>query len=221
MKKLILILLLFTTIISVSAVMTEKPLGINITNCYNVSIKVEQLQGKETLLTFNNCPYVGDWTWNCNCFNTEGKNFSLVMQTDDLELREPRVYNMKIKATYFNFKRQTINQNVDDYGDYFDLSDTDYETIGTSFEKYIYVNNTVYVNRTVEKIVYQNITSNMTCPENNIEATCPETTIIDNTKPCPVENTVGLEKSLSRWKITAIVAVIIVALLVFWIMVRK
>lgn len=166
MKKLNILICVLITILCCNFVLSqqiEKPL-VNLSNCYNMTISVSLQEGNESAISFNGCTKTDDNEWFCNCYTTENKNFSLIMQTDDKILRSPRRYDVNIKEQYFTYRTNPISLNVDDWGDYVDLGDVDYEIINRRPQaeiRYVdrvkLVNNTVYVDRIKEVQVLREI----------------------------------------------------------------
>lgn len=162
MKKLNILFCVLIIILSCNFVFSqqiEKPL-VNLSNCFNMTITVDQTDGNTTSpLSFNGCSQTDVDTWFCNCYSTDNHNFSLIMQSDNTILRSPRVYDVKIREQYFTYRTNPITLNVDDWGDYVDLGDVDYEVINRRpqpevryVDKIKLVNNTVYVDRVKEVV---------------------------------------------------------------------
>ena len=145
-----------------SATLINKQL-FNISDCYNLTVTIDLIDGNVSPSGFGfyGLSQQSDASFSGSCFSSNDDNWSLVLQSDNGILRDPRVYNIHVKANVFSFKKRSMNFNVNDWGDYVDLGDLNLSNIGKSLVQdlqIVYINNTIVVNDTVEKVVYQNRT---------------------------------------------------------------
>ena len=154
------------------ATIVNKPLNISVENCYSVDITVELEDGKESPIGFVGCTKESSDKFHCDCLNKENENFSIVMRTDNVMVRDIRYYDVYISAKYFDTFRKTMSVDVEDGGEYYEQDQKSWRERSNKAKEYIkveYVNTTIYEDRivevTVEKIVYEDKIVNVTVVE--------------------------------------------------------
>lgn len=146
------------------AKLVNKPLNISIENCYSVDIYVDLEEGAETNIEFVGCKKIVPNEFHCDCLNEDNNNFSIVMRTDNIMVRDIRYYDIDISARYFDVYRKRLSVDVEDGGEYHEESQETWREMTDKNKRlikieYVNVNNTIYEDRIVEvvkeKIVYE------------------------------------------------------------------
>jgi len=177
MKGIILVILFLITI-NIAYAYTGKIIY-NIPHCYNLTIRVDLLNGNYSNYYFDNC-ILNNNLWVCNCKDSE--QFNLTIESDPSMLKDP---HNNLLRMYLNYSTYNINEfsNILTVRDHGLKAFTDYDPAkltGTFcdiqyVDRYViqyvnvstptYINQTVYVDRNVteyvDRIVYiQNYTKN-------------------------------------------------------------
>jgi hypothetical protein len=149
-------------VVSVSAL--DKDL-FNVSNCFNLTVEPVLVSGNGSLgnIGFSGCTWQVGGVWFCNCYTGTSLPYHLVMQTDGTILREPRVYDLRLRVNYFSFKVSHQSVTVEDWGDYVDREGLVEATEDFSFKRspleFVVVNRTVEVLRNVtvfeDRVVYR------------------------------------------------------------------
>lgn len=170
---------------SVSATTIYKPL-VNISNCYNLTVSVDLHNGVEVPIEFPGCSLVSTNEWFCKCFTTDNKVWELGMYTDNTILREKRDYRISIKGMVYDLKENEGNLRVNDWGDYTEVNDNGMDNYGEQddirveyVDKFIQVNNTVYVDKIINNVTY---VDKLIYVDRNITTYIENTTRIDELK---------------------------------------
>lgn len=132
---------------------------LTIYNCYNLTVSYQRTSGNVTPVYFKNCNNLGDNTWNCNCRDTVG-DYHLIMQNSGVDLVKERDYKIIVNYSYYDISNANTKFIVRDWGDSFDIRGNDLEDLGKAYiivDKIIYVNQTVFVDKIVEKEVPVNV----------------------------------------------------------------
>ena len=164
MKWFVLVLGLLLLVCLPGVVALDKDL-FNVSNCFNLTVEPVLVGGNGSLgvVGFSGCSNQGGDVWFCNCYRVDGVPFHLVMQSDGTILREPRVYDLRLRVNYFSFKVSRQSVTVEDWGDYVDREGLVEATEDFNFKKspseFVVVNRTVEVLRNVtvfeDRVVYQ------------------------------------------------------------------
>lgn len=149
MNKSILTIMLLICVASAAGL--EKNTGINITNCWNATITLEQEEGAPTEVGFKGCTKQTDGTYQCNCYNTANDPFWIIIVSDGNIIREAREYEIKVDSHIMQLKERELEFDIKDWGDYIDNATNIKSKLVSNDTKYIEV--PVYINKTVEKIV--------------------------------------------------------------------
>jgi hypothetical protein len=130
----------------------------SIDNCYNVSIDVTKKTGGMPIY-FKGCTDKGSNLWTCDCKDTNGE-YDVVMQTDATELdnNDYRSYTISMIYNTYDITKEKLDFTVKDWGDTASAYNKETTHLGSNVvtvDKIVQVNNTVYVDKIVPQIQYQ------------------------------------------------------------------
>lgn len=166
-----LILLLSITIVEAApkwdANLLDRPL-MNVKNCFNLTVHYELTDGVAVPVYFSGCTDRGNGTWFCNC-REDDNSYTLVMRTDKTMVRDAREYDIDVEGYIYSFYKDDVSYRVLDWGDYTEINGKQVNNLGKDgegectnadpeeVEKIVYVNQTVEVEKIVEKLVPQEV----------------------------------------------------------------
>lgn len=128
---------------------------LTISNCYNISLRVKQTEGVKVTPSFKDCTDEGSGYWSCDCHDTE--DYNLIMRTDGESIDEDRYYDITLTYYLYDLNKEKNSFTVRDRGNDVSTSGENIEDLGKDIvvvEKPIYINQTVYQDRPVDRLVY-------------------------------------------------------------------